>query len=289
MSEDLSPLDPLLTISSFARLSRLTPKALRLYEACGLLLPARVDAHSSYRYYSPAQLERARTIALLRQLEMPLSEIGILLALPPLSRRARLAQFWERAEEQHAKRRALSEYLFEYTLNQGAEMTTQATQTYPIHERPMPAQTVLTSTRRLKVAELPPLIQSTYQELQGWAAAHGLDAEAGSGAEWFVIYHGPVNEREDGPVEVCIPLTGADSSAALPEGASIRSEPARRELYTTLSLNQLQFPELLGAYDAVAAAIQARGLTPSLDCRESYFGDPSQPDAPFCHIAFPVT
>ncbi|GGQ93123.1 MerR family transcriptional regulator [Deinococcus ruber] len=279
--------DSLLTISGFSRLSRLTPKALRLYEACGLLLPVHVDAQSGYRYYSPQQLEHARTVALLRQLEMPLREIQALLELPPFSKRARLAHFWQQAEERHAQRRALTEYVMAHILTQGAEMSPQTLPAYQIEERHMPAQMVLTRTRRLKVPELSAFLQGTYHEFQTWAAAHGLDAETARRAEWFVIYHGPVNEREDGPVEVCFPLTGP-SQEALPEGASIRTEPARRELYTTLTLNQLQFPALLEAYDAVAMALRERGLTPALDCRESYFGDASQPDQPFCHIAFPV-
>ncbi|ULH16046.1 MerR family transcriptional regulator [Deinococcus sp. KNUC1210] len=279
--------DSLLTISGFSRLSRLTPKALRLYEACGLLLPVHVDAQSGYRYYSPQQLEHARTVALLRQLDMPLREIQALLELPPFSKRARLAHFWQLAEAQHAQRRALTEYVMAHILPQGAEMPTQTLPAYSIEERQMPAQLVLTRTRRLKVSELPSFLPATYQEFRNWAAAHALDAETATHAEWFVIYHGPVNEHEDGPVEVCFPLTGP-SEAVLPEGASLRTEPARRELYTTLTLKQLEFPALLEAYDAVAAALRERGLTPALDCRESYFGDASQPDQPFCHIAFPV-
>ena len=279
--------DPHLTIGDFARLSRLTPKALRLYEACGLLLPAHVDARSVCRYDSPPQLERARTVALLRQLDMPLSEIRTLLTLPPYSQRGQLAQFWERAEQQHTQRRALTDSLMAHALPQGVAMPIQTTPGYSIHERHMPAQTVLTCTRRLTVAELSPFIRATYHELKTWAVSQQLDAEAEGGAEWFVIYHGPVNERDGGPVEVCFPLTGP-TQAALPEGAVIRTEPPRRELYTTLSMNQLQFPALLGAYDAVAAAIRERGCTPVLDCRESYFADASPPDQSFCHIAFPV-
>ena len=47
----------LLTIGEFARASRLSPKALRLYDELGLLRPVRVDEYSGYRYYSPDQLE----------------------------------------------------------------------------------------------------------------------------------------------------------------------------------------------------------------------------------------
>jgi protein phosphatase len=56
-------MDELLTIGAFARLTRLTPKALRLYDELGLLPPVRVDPASGYRYYEPAQLERARLVA----------------------------------------------------------------------------------------------------------------------------------------------------------------------------------------------------------------------------------
>lgn len=58
----------LLTIGGFARASRLSPKALRLYDELGLLAPASVDPVSGYRFYSPDQLERARLIAWLRRL-----------------------------------------------------------------------------------------------------------------------------------------------------------------------------------------------------------------------------
>jgi serine/threonine protein phosphatase PrpC len=64
-----------LTIGTFARATRLSPKALRLYDELGLLRPATVDASSGYRYYAPAQVEQARLIAWLRRLGMPLVRI----------------------------------------------------------------------------------------------------------------------------------------------------------------------------------------------------------------------
>ena len=67
----------LLTIGAFARASRLSPKALRLYDSLGLLTPAHVDEASGYRFYRPDQLERARLVAWLRRLGMPLARIGI--------------------------------------------------------------------------------------------------------------------------------------------------------------------------------------------------------------------
>jgi protein phosphatase len=55
-----------MSIGEFARRSRLSPKALRLYDGRGLLSPARVDELSGYRYYEDAKLHQARLIATLR-------------------------------------------------------------------------------------------------------------------------------------------------------------------------------------------------------------------------------
>ena len=70
----------LLTIGQFSQLTHITVRALRLYDRLGVLRPAVVDLSSRYRYYSPEQTETAARIALLRSLDMPLTEIRALLA-----------------------------------------------------------------------------------------------------------------------------------------------------------------------------------------------------------------
>jgi DNA-binding transcriptional MerR regulator len=67
-----------------ARRSRLSPKALRLYDGLGLLSPAIVDELSAYRYYEDAQLEQARLIATLRHVGVPLTTVKELLELDPV-------------------------------------------------------------------------------------------------------------------------------------------------------------------------------------------------------------
>lgn len=68
--------EELLGIGAFAARARLSAKALRLYDQLGLLAPARVDEVTGYRFYRTSQVERARTVALLRQLDMPLARIA---------------------------------------------------------------------------------------------------------------------------------------------------------------------------------------------------------------------
>ena len=94
-----------MSIGEFARRSRLSAKALRLYDELGLLPPARVDEDSGHRFYEPAQLEQARLIAALRQLQVPLAEIEAILPLEPVQAAARLRELWAATEADHTTRR----------------------------------------------------------------------------------------------------------------------------------------------------------------------------------------
>ena len=67
-------MDDLLTIGRFARLTGLSVGALRHYDELDLLRPARTDPFTSYRLYRRDQLETARTIVRLRDLEVPLDD-----------------------------------------------------------------------------------------------------------------------------------------------------------------------------------------------------------------------
>jgi len=75
----MARMDESLSIGRFARLSGLTIGALRHYDELDLLRPERVDPETGYRSYGRGQLGRARTIARLRSLEMPLEEIRAVL------------------------------------------------------------------------------------------------------------------------------------------------------------------------------------------------------------------
>jgi DNA-binding transcriptional MerR regulator len=80
--------DDLLSIGRFARLAGLSVGALRHYDELDLIRPADIDRFTGYRRYRRAQLEGARTIARLRDLELPLDEIRQVLAMDdPLAQR----------------------------------------------------------------------------------------------------------------------------------------------------------------------------------------------------------
>ncbi|MFC5060588.1 MerR family transcriptional regulator [Actinomycetospora atypica] len=96
-----------MTTGGFAAAAGLTPKALRLYDELGLLRPAAVDASSGYRSYDRDQLGRARRIAALRRVGMPLARIGVLADLPDDEAAADLTAWWRQVEHDTARRREL--------------------------------------------------------------------------------------------------------------------------------------------------------------------------------------
>ncbi|WNF28349.1 MerR family DNA-binding transcriptional regulator [Streptomyces sp. C11-1] len=113
----------LVTIGEFARLSRLSAKALRRYDELGLLRPALVDPVNGYRYYDPAQAEGARLVAWLRRIGMPLSRIGRVVQLDPAAAAVEIRAYWARVEAETAARRDLAMYLVDHLSAEGVEMT----------------------------------------------------------------------------------------------------------------------------------------------------------------------
>jgi PPM family protein phosphatase len=101
----------MLTIGEFARRAGLTPKALRIYDELGLLSPAAVDADSGYRFYDPAQLGRARLIAELRRIEMPLARIAEVVTLPSDEIPAAVRAYWDQVRTATATRGRLAALL----------------------------------------------------------------------------------------------------------------------------------------------------------------------------------
>ncbi|MCO6007238.1 MerR family transcriptional regulator [Actinoallomurus purpureus] len=84
--------EALVSIGAFARRVGLTPSALRFYDDCGVLRPARVDPATGYRYYAPDQEPRAVLVRRLREAGLPLVDASVVLDGSPEEARAVLAR-----------------------------------------------------------------------------------------------------------------------------------------------------------------------------------------------------
>jgi DNA-binding transcriptional MerR regulator len=273
--------DGLLTIGVFARRSWLSPRALRLYEQHGLLVPAVVDERTGYRWYRPAQLATARLVARLRRLDMPLARIAEVVAAnekDPQTAVAALDAYWTDEEFRVAARRELVEHLRIRLLGDEGNLNM-----YSVQVREVPQQTVLTEQRHVRVQELQGWIDQAMGRLLKAAAGHG-DGMVGP---CFIIYHGETNEDSDGPVEICLPVA-PDPDRTL--DAPVRIEPAHREAYTRIAKAQVAFPQILSAYDAVRVWTEREGVAPIGSPREVYFADfgNAAPNDLVCDIAQPI-
>jgi DNA-binding transcriptional MerR regulator len=265
----------MLTIGAFARRSRLSLKALRLYDEMALLRPAAVDPQNGYRYYGEDQVELARLIGLLRSLEMPLAQIAEVIALDGMAAVKSIGTYWQGVEADVQTRRELVRYLVRYLAGKGVDM-------FAIETRQIPDQQVAAIERRVLVGALPRFISE----------AMGLvyDALGQAGAETgipFVVYHGEVNTDSDGPVEVCVPYVGD----VKPTGEiRLRLEPGHTEAYTRLTKSQVAFPGILEAYEAVMKWAADSGQPAVGSPREVYFTDwdAAGDEDPACDIALPV-
>lgn len=64
-----------LTISEFAKLRNISIGSLRYYEELKILVPARIDPKTKYRYYLPEQLAVLDTILMCIEMNIPLKEL----------------------------------------------------------------------------------------------------------------------------------------------------------------------------------------------------------------------
>ncbi len=213
----------LMGIGEFARLSRLSPKALRLYDELGLLPPARVDLDSGYRWYASGQLDQARLVASLRQIGVPLAQIKVILGLEPPAAAEQVVAYWTRAEAEHAARRDLAGYLVDRLNGKRSVM-------YQVDVRDVPARSLLSLLRHVHADEQIPVGR---EFLIGRMRGGSVPRPEGIAGAPFVIYHGEVSEDSDGPVEWCWPVPGdqaAEIATRFPD-LTLRTEPAHQEAF----------------------------------------------------------
>jgi DNA-binding transcriptional MerR regulator len=281
-----------INIGEFSRRSRLSVKALRLYDKRRVLVPARVDEVSGYRYYDVAQLEVARLISMLRELDLSLAAIRKLLACDPDDAGNQIAAHWRKIDSAHDARRELADYL----VNQ---LTGKRPVMYEVATREIPERSVLCLKRHV-------------DEKGAWALGkefiailreRPLPKMEGREGAMFSIYWGEVSADSDGPAEWCKPVPEADAQSLAehyPE-LSLRTEPAHREAYVAIPNDALSTEpggtpgvQWQLASESLRAWAEEQGVNPesqleALGVRITYFasGPVTETSAPYCDFAVP--
>src|SRR5215469_1035323 len=272
-----------MTIGAFAERTRLSAKALRLYDRLGLLPPVLIDPANGYRFYSEEQVGRARLVALLRRLDMPLSVIGDVLAKPGLQAAEAVGDYWADIESATVDRRGLVSYL--QALLTGADMTS-----YEIQTRTIPERKLVAISRHLHLGETDAFFSDAFARLR--SAGPGLPGIAGCP---FLVFYGEVSDDSDGPLELCRPVaagtggTGGDSNRTAGDFQQ-RTEAAHDEAFIRLTMKEMGWPALAPAVDALEAWVRQQQREIGGALRQVLIADQrtATPDSPVCDLSVPL-
>lgn len=256
----------LLSIGAFASLTHLSIKALRLYDQLGLLQPCHVDPQTSYRYYSIDQLATARMIRNMREMDMPLATIRqVLAALPSLPAQAEaLLQEYAEMRERQAEQIRMQVQQFMQEIQQE-----QNPMTLEVHVKSIALQQVLSVTHHIKVNKLDDTIRTSVDTMTAMLKEQNVEASASP----FGIFHGAINEQEDGPIEICLPVNEQVKGKGEVQVKQLRGGEAACVM--TIGA-QTDFPAILGAYDVAADWIQKNGYEMAEPPREIWHSLPGE-------------
>ncbi len=241
-------------------------------------MPAFVDPSSGYRFYGEEQIEPARLIGLLRQLELPLTVIGELLALDGAEAAQMLTDWWDGLEAKRVERRDLLAYL------QGRLRGEEPT-VYDVEVRSMQERTLVSINRHVNVSETDAFFGEAFSRLR--ACGPGLEGIAGVP---FVVFYGDVSADSDGPIELCRPVAGAASAPRSNGGIQRRVEAAHDEAFIRLALREMGWPALLPACDALERWTRENGREPIGPLRQLLIADQrtATPETLVCDLSVPL-
>lgn len=267
----------LMTIGAFAERTRLSAKALRLYDRIGLLAPAQVDPVNGYRLYGEDQVEPARLVGLLRRLDMPLGMIAeVLSSGSPEEASSVVGRHWAQTEATTAERRALVAYL--QARFKGVEMAI-----YEVDTRSIPERRIAAISRHLHADETHAFFDEAFARLR--SVGPGLEGIAGCP---FLVFYGEVSDDSDGPVELCRPVAPpAEGLTDVGSDIEVRVERAHEEAFIRLAMKDMGWPAMLPAVDALEAWAKQQDRAPASALRQVLIADQrsAAPDSLVCDLS----
>lgn len=265
----------LMSIGRFSKMTRLSVKALRLYDEIGLLAPAHVDPSSGYRYYRPAQANQAEVVRILRSVEMPLDDIRTVLGTddPELVHKHLVAYrelLAERLATQERRLRYLESLIQreEGIMPYGVEI---------IEEAPQVIAATMVHTNLSTIGDD---IGAGFGALMGAMSTEGVMP---SGPP-LILYPTVIDEETDGDIEVCVPVPDSFTGS----GGVYKRELEGGTMASTM--HRGPYDQISAAYRAVMGWISEHGHEVTGAPREIYLNDPQQvaPEELLTRVQFPI-
>ncbi len=244
----------MLPIGQFSRITGLTLKTIRLYHEKELLVPSWVDRESGYRYYTERDVERARIIADLKELDLALDEIKGL--LDGYDDEVGVLRFLEAQRERIEVRREnlgrVARRLDELIRAERDAQELLRTAPREVVEKDLSSVLVAGLRWRGRYSETGAALGRVCRQYGRYAVDAPLN-----------LYYDDDYKEEDADIESCIPVRAANEAP----GFAVHTLPGGRALSL---LHRGPYSELSRSYSRIMRAMDERGLEGRAPLREIY-------------------
>jgi DNA-binding transcriptional MerR regulator len=246
------------SIGEFSRITALTVKTLRFYHERGLLVPAYVDPQTGYRNYTLQQVDRARIISQLRNLEFSLEQIAEFLAHS--EDEAGILGFLERQRaEVEAKMRhyrGVAASLATIIAQEREAQRIMAQATFEVQEKTL--EPLLVAGVRMK---------GRYKDCGKGFSQIGRALGRFISGKCMLLHYDTEYHEDDADFEACMPLRQTREAV----GISVRQLPGGR---CVSLLHKGPYETLTASYARIVAYLKTKGYEVLVPTREVYLKGP---------------
>lgn len=254
-------------IGRFSMITRLTCKALRLYDETGLLSPAAKDRFTGYRYYQLSQIPRGVMIRSLVDLGFPLAAVNEVILAKEDGDEERFMDLIRKQRE-----KVLSEIERLHSIDHLLQRQEKELFSMLLAE---PKFKDIEPLRVLSVrdkGEYGEVITRMIGQLCQFIGSHqtGSDQVSITGP-FTTIYHDGEYREFDADVEVAVPVTGR-----LPDhipGIVVRTLPGGR---FASAIHKGPYQDVHESWGKLYEWTANQGVTPGTPCRDQYLNDPDE-------------
>ncbi|MFZ5517908.1 MAG: MerR family transcriptional regulator [Candidatus Zhuqueibacterota bacterium] len=245
------------SIGEFSKITSLTVKSLRLYHDKGLLVPARVDDFTGYRYYDNANYETARSIKMLKDFDFSLAEIKEILDEYE-DEGDMVTQLKLKLQQVRGKMKRYDEisHSLELLIQSEKERTMEDHQQFDIEEKVI--ETILIAGYRMR---------GKYEDIgKGMGLLFKKVGRHVNGKPLALYFDGEYKE-DDADFEACVPVRKGQSDGEI----TVRELTGGK--CVTL-IHKGPYDALHSSYKKIYDYLSAKGYTSKLPTREVYVKGP---------------
>jgi DNA-binding transcriptional MerR regulator/effector-binding domain-containing protein len=248
----------MLSIGDFSKVTKLTVKTIRLYHDRGLLVPAVVDDATGYRSFDQRNIETARIISALKELQFSLEEIaGILDTCRDEMDLAALLEKQRAVIEARLATLTTAKRTLEIIINREKEARRAMTDTtFEVHEKTIDAMIVAGSRFKGKYADVGPAFGTIARKVGRHVAGPAMS-----------LYYDAEFKEDGADIEACFPV----KRVVRVEGLDVRELAGGRCLSL---MYQGPYEEISRGYAKLFEFVNAKGLKTKLPSREIYVKGP---------------